>query len=119
MSVTVGDQAPDFTLKDQHGNDVTLSSFKGEKNVVLVFYPFTFTGVCEGELCSLRDDISALLVSVPIDRRRQIRFDAPVPAHQGHLSEWRLDLSFGADELRARFVIACAGLWSDRPARRR
>ena len=58
MPVAVGDKAPDFTLKDQHGNDVTLSSFQGEKNVVLVFYPFTFTGVCEGELCSLRDDIS-------------------------------------------------------------
>jgi mycoredoxin-dependent peroxiredoxin len=58
MPVSVGDKAPDFTLKDQHGNDVTLSSFQGEKNVVLVFYPFTFTGVCEGELCSLRDDLS-------------------------------------------------------------
>ncbi|HEY1740987.1 MAG TPA: peroxiredoxin [Acidimicrobiia bacterium] len=56
--VATGDSAPDFTLKDQDGNDVTLSSFRGEKNVVLVFYPFTFTGVCEGELCSLRDDIS-------------------------------------------------------------
>ena len=54
----VGDSAPDFTLKDQEGNDVTLSSFRGEKNVVLVFYPFTFTGVCQGELCSLRDDLS-------------------------------------------------------------
>ncbi len=56
--VAVGQEAPDFTLKDQDGNDVTLSSFRGNKNVVLVFYPFTFTGVCEGELCSLRDDIS-------------------------------------------------------------
>jgi peroxiredoxin (alkyl hydroperoxide reductase subunit C) len=35
-----------------------LSSFRGEQNVVLVFYPFTFTGVCQGELCSLRDDLS-------------------------------------------------------------
>ena len=56
--VSPGDAAPDFTLKDQDGNDVTLSKFRGEKNVVLVFYPFTFTGVCEGELCSLRDDLS-------------------------------------------------------------
>ena len=56
--VAPGEEAPDFTLKDQDGNDVTLSKFRGEKNVVLVFYPFTFTGVCEGELCSLRDDLS-------------------------------------------------------------
>src|SRR6185312_11838655 len=53
----VGDVAPDFTLKDQHGNDVTLSALRG-KPVVLVFYPFTFTGVCEGELCEIRDDPS-------------------------------------------------------------
>ena len=58
MAITVGSEAPDFTLKDQDGNDVTLSSFRGEKAVVLVFYPFTFTGVCQGELCELRDDLS-------------------------------------------------------------
>jgi len=52
-----------------------------------------------------RDDISALLVSVPIDRRRQIRFDNPTRAHQGHLSTWRLDLSFGAEELRYVDVV--------------
>lgn len=56
MPADVGDEAPDFTLKDQEGNDVTLSSFRGDKNVALVFYPFTFTGVCHGELCDLRDD---------------------------------------------------------------
>ena len=58
MPVEIGQEAPDFTLKDQDGNDVTLSSFRGNQNVVIVFYPFTFTGVCEGELCSLRDDLS-------------------------------------------------------------
>jgi peroxiredoxin len=58
MTVKVGDEAPDFTLKDQHGNDVTLSSYRGERNVFLVFYPFTFTAVCQGELCDLRDDLS-------------------------------------------------------------
>jgi peroxiredoxin (alkyl hydroperoxide reductase subunit C) len=57
MTLTKGETAPDFTLKDQNGNDVTLSSFRSRSNVVLVFYPFTFTGVCEGELCSLRDDL--------------------------------------------------------------
>lgn len=59
MSIKVDDDAPDFTLKDQTGNDVTLSTFRGEHNVVLVFYPFTFTGVCQGELCEIRDDPSA------------------------------------------------------------
>lgn len=58
MTIETGQLAPDFTLKDQSGNDVTLSAFRGDKNVVVVFYPFTFTGVCEGELCALRDDLA-------------------------------------------------------------
>jgi peroxiredoxin (alkyl hydroperoxide reductase subunit C) len=58
MAVSTGDTAPDFTLKDADGNEVGLSSFRGDKAVALVFYPFTFTGVCEGELCQLRDDVA-------------------------------------------------------------
>jgi peroxiredoxin len=58
MALAVGDLAPDFTLTDQDGNEVTLSDFRGRQNVVVVFYPFTFTGVCEGELCAIRDDPS-------------------------------------------------------------
>src|SRR5438046_8648185 len=42
----VGDKAPDFTLTDQNGNKVTLSSFAGKKNVVLVFHPLAFTSAC-------------------------------------------------------------------------
>lgn len=57
MTVDVGDKAPDFELKDQTGQPVRLSDYHGKKAVVLVFYPFTFTGVCEGELCSIRDEI--------------------------------------------------------------
>ena len=56
MAVEVGQQAPDFELKDQHGTPVRLSDFQGRKNVVLVFYPLAFSGVCSGELCTLRDD---------------------------------------------------------------
>ena len=59
MTVEIGQEAPEFTLKDQDGNDVSLSSFRGNQSVVVVFYPFTFTGVCQGELCEIRDDPSA------------------------------------------------------------
>jgi peroxiredoxin len=45
-TLKVGDAAPDFTLPDQNGNKVTLSSFRGKKNVVLVFHPLAFTSVC-------------------------------------------------------------------------
>ncbi|HEY2427345.1 MAG TPA: peroxiredoxin [Acidimicrobiales bacterium] len=59
MTIEVGQEAPDFDLPDQDNNRVKLSEFRGKKNVVVVFYPFTFTGVCTGELCELRDDLSA------------------------------------------------------------
>jgi len=72
MAVEVGDQAPDFELRDQHGTPVRLSSFRGAKNVVLVFYPLAFSGVCTSELCAIRDefpevsrdDVEMLTVSV-------------------------------------------------------
>ncbi|MFJ5773148.1 peroxiredoxin [Streptomyces sp. NPDC093094] len=57
MTVQVGDKAPDFELKDNHGRTVRLSDFRGDKNVVLLFYPFAFTGVCTGELCEVRDNL--------------------------------------------------------------
>lgn len=56
MAVEVGQEAPDFELKDQHGQPVRLSAFRGAKNVVLVFYPLAFSGVCSGEMYALRDD---------------------------------------------------------------
>jgi mycoredoxin-dependent peroxiredoxin len=73
MSVEVGEQAPDFELKDQHGSPVRLSSFQGTKNVVLVFYPLAFSGVCSGELGALRDDFPEItgedveLLTVSVD----------------------------------------------------
>ena len=73
MSVEVGEQAPDFELKDQHGTPVRLSSFQGTKNVVLVFYPLAFSGVCSGELSALRDDFPQItredveLLTVSVD----------------------------------------------------
>ena len=60
MAVEVGDGAPDFELKDQHGTPVKLSDFRGEKNVVLVFYPLAFSGVCSGELSRIRDELPTL-----------------------------------------------------------
>jgi peroxiredoxin len=58
VPVEVGDEAPDFELRDQDRRPVRLSSFRGHKNVVLVFYPMSFTRVCEGELCAIRDRIA-------------------------------------------------------------
>ena len=53
----VGTTAPDFTLRDQNQQRVTLSSYRGDRNVLLVFFPLAFTGICQGELDRLRDHL--------------------------------------------------------------
>jgi peroxiredoxin len=73
--ITVGDQAPDFTLTNQYGETVSLSNFKGKKPVVVVFYPLSFSGICTGELCELRDNLSMLesdgieLLAISVDSK--------------------------------------------------
>jgi peroxiredoxin len=56
-SVAVGQEAPDFTLKNEKNQDVTLSQLRG-KPVVLMFYPLDFSPMCTSEMCSVRDDYS-------------------------------------------------------------
>ena len=58
MTVESGDEAPDIVLPDQHRQTVRLSDLRGRKNVVVVFFPMAFTGVCTGELCTIRDSIA-------------------------------------------------------------
>jgi glutaredoxin-dependent peroxiredoxin len=57
MKIETGQQAPDFSLYDSDKNKVALSSFKGH-NVLLLFFPQAFTGVCTKELCDVRDNIA-------------------------------------------------------------
>lgn len=70
MTVEIGQVAPDFTLKNQHGEEITLSALRG-KPVVLIFIPFASSGICTGELCEVRDRISeidgATVVAVTCD----------------------------------------------------
>jgi peroxiredoxin len=71
MTLLVGDQAPEFALKNQHGETVRLSQFRGRQAVVVVFYPWAFSGVCGGELKELQqhldefqnDEVALLTVS--------------------------------------------------------
>ena len=58
MAPEVGTEAPDFTVRDQNNQAVTLSSFRGERAVLLVFYPFAFSRLCTGELSAVRDDLA-------------------------------------------------------------
>jgi peroxiredoxin (alkyl hydroperoxide reductase subunit C) len=71
--IRVGEVAPDFTLKDQSGNAVTLSSFRGKRNVVLVFYPASFTRVCNVQMPGYDQDKErweeqeALVLGISVD----------------------------------------------------
>lgn len=79
MSVEIGQSAPDFTLTNQYGEQVTLSDYRGEKNVLLMFYPFAFTGTCTGELCTIRDRYTdfvnddSVVLSVSCDSHHTLR----------------------------------------------
>lgn len=57
-NVAVGQEAPDFTLRNENNEEVTLSSLRGTP-VVLMFYPLDFSGGCTKELCAVRDDYSS------------------------------------------------------------
>src|ERR1700755_1458874 len=67
MTIAVGAEAPDFVLKDQNNQEVRLSDFRGQRNVLLVFYPLAFTGTCQGELCSVRDNLNVQVLTVSVD----------------------------------------------------
>jgi len=56
MALKIGDKAPDFTLFNQDGEPISLSSFKG-KNVVVLFFPAANTGACTKEMCTFRDEL--------------------------------------------------------------
>jgi len=58
MSISVGDTAPDFSLPDQDKQVVSLAGLRGNP-VLVVFYPFAFSGICTGELCQLRDELAS------------------------------------------------------------
>ena len=79
MSPSVGEDAPDFALKDQHGQTVRLSDLRGRKAVLVVFYPWAFTGVCGGELHAMQAKLDELvsedvaLVTVSTDSMYALR----------------------------------------------
>ncbi len=82
----VGEAAPDFELVNQFGEPVRLSAFRGQ-NVVLVFYPFAFSGICTGELCEIRDNLAvfedarATVLAVSVDSKFSLRAYAEKEAY--------------------------------------
>jgi len=127
----VGSEAPDFTLRNQHGEEVLLSSYRDRRNVVLVFYPYAFSRTCTGELGGIRDrfsmftDADADVLAISCDPMYALRVYADTEAltfsllsdfwpHGGVASSYGV---FDADRgcaVRGTFVIDRAGVvrWS-------
>jgi peroxiredoxin Q/BCP len=110
MSIAVGDKAPDFQLRDQKGNTVSLADFRGKKAVVLYFYPKDETPGCTKEACSFRDSYEdfvkagAEVIGVSGDS---------VGKHQAFAEHHRLPFTLLADEgnkLRKAYGVP-ATLW--------
>ena len=70
--ITNGDKAPNFSLRATDKSEVSLEDFRGQ-NVVLLFFPLAFTGVCTDELCTMRDNLAdyeglnAKILAVSVD----------------------------------------------------
>ena len=103
-----GDKAPDFTAKDQNGNTVSLSEFKG-KNVILYFYPKDDTPGCTAEACSFRDNYQSLLskgfavIGVSIDTEK---------SHKKFEKKYSLPFPLIADPDRK--IVEAYGLWAQK-----
>lgn len=125
MSAEVGKQAPDFTLPNQDGNEVSLSDFKG-KSIVLYFYPKDMTPGCTTEACEFRDaqesfsELDAIIVGVspdPIEQHQKFidKHDLPflLLADEEHKAAeaygvWKLKKNFGKESYgieRSTFII--------------
>ena len=90
----VGELAPDFSLRDQNNEILTLSEYRGEKAVLVVFYPLAFTGICSGELTGVQVAIDAFstdavqVVTVSVDS---------VPTHRVFADQYGFDFPLLAD----------------------
>lgn len=116
MALQTGQQAPEFTLRDSDKQEVKLSDYKG-KNVVLLFFPLAFTGVCTAELCSLRDNMTtynnldAQVLAVSVDSlftldkfKKEQGFNFPL------LSDFNKDVSAAYGSLYENFVLDMKGV---------
>ena len=84
--IEVGDVAPDFTLKDENGSPVTLSSYRGQKSVVLAFYPFDWSPVCTTENCAFSEDLAGF------EGKDTVLFGVSCDSHFSHKA-WREKLN--------------------------
>ncbi len=116
MSVTIGNSAPDFTLTSDEKQSVSLSDYKG-KNVVLLFFPLAFTGVCTKELCNTRDDIAfyqnldAQVLAISVDSPFTLeKFKAEQNLNFPLLSDFNKEVSTSYGSIYEDFVLGMRGV---------
>jgi len=116
MPVTVGQQAPAFSLYDSEKKKVTLDDFKG-KNVLLLFFPQAFTGTCTKELCSTRDNIAlyeqvnAQVLAISVDSLFTLaRYKDDQQLNFPLLSDFNKEISKAYDCLYETFVFDMKGV---------
>jgi peroxiredoxin len=114
--IQVGQAAPDFTLPDTEKNMQQLSSYRG-KNVLLLFYPFAFTGVCTKELCSTRDDIAfyqgmnSEVFGISVDSPfANAKFKEEQKINFPLLSDFNKEASIAFDCIYESFVVGLKGV---------
>jgi peroxiredoxin len=116
MSQLIGQKAPDFTLFNTEKKEISLSALRGN-NVVLVFYPLAFTGVCTTELCSLRDNLAtynnlnALVLGISVDSLFSLeKFKAEQNLNFDLLSDFNKDVSTQYGTIYETFAFGMKGV---------
>lgn len=116
MALKKGDKAPDFTLTSDDKKEVKLSDYQG-KNVVLLFFPLAFTGVCTTELCTMRDDIGtyqgmdAEILAVSVDSPFALeKFKAEQNLNFPLLSDFNKEVSKAYDTIYETFAFGMQGV---------
>jgi len=116
MAIKVGDKAPTFTLTSDELKPVSLSDYAG-KNVVLLFFPMAFTGVCTEELCSMRDNIAdydgldAQIIGVSVDSPFTLgKFKADQKLNFPLLSDFNKEVSRNYGSIYEEFVFGLQGV---------
>lgn len=116
MNIKVGDKAPSFTLRATDKSEVSISDYEG-KNLIVLFFPLAFTGVCTAELCSVRDDIAsyssvnAEVVAISVDSLFTLeKFKAEQDYNFPLLSDFNKDVSEAYGALYEDFVLDMKGV---------
>lgn len=116
MAVKVGDKAPSFTLHSSDKAEVSLDQYRG-KNVVLLFFPLAFTGVCTTELCSMRDNIGdyealdANILAISVDSFATLgQFKIAQNLNFPLLSDFNKEVAKAYGALYEEFVLGMKGV---------